>query len=62
MEKRIAALAAFDVRGRLGELGSKVLVVVADDDMLVPSLAGEILAEELGDAPVENIVWGRPRL
>jgi aminoacrylate hydrolase len=58
VEKRIAALAAFDACGRLAGLGKKVMVVVANDDMLVPSVAGEMLADELGDAPVENIVCG----
>lgn len=51
MEKRIAALAAFDITGRLKGLDEKVLVLVADDDMLVPSHAGELLCGELG--------WGR---
>lgn len=48
MEKRIAALAAFDVSGRLKGLDGRTLVIVADDDMLVPSSAGERLCGELG--------------
>ncbi|MDB5694618.1 MAG: putative aminoacrylate hydrolase RutD [Sphingomonas bacterium] len=48
MEKRIAALAAFDATGRLKGLDDRTLVIVADDDMLVPSSAGELLCGELG--------------
>ena len=48
MEKRIAALAAFDITGQLKGLDEKVMVLVADDDMLVPSHAGELLCGELG--------------
>ena len=40
MEKRIAALAAFDVVGQLASLTTEVLTLVAEDDMLVPAAAG----------------------
>ena len=50
MEKRIAALAAFDVTGRLAGLGEQVCVLVSEDDMLVPSAAGERLRDELSGA------------
>jgi aminoacrylate hydrolase len=55
MEKRIAALAAFDISGRLAEIELPVLVVAARDDMLVPSRAGEALAQAL-----PNAGFGRP--
>lgn len=55
MEKRIAALAAFDMTGRLKGLDAKTLVLVADDDMLVPSYAGELLCGELGCAWIEAL-------
>ena len=58
MEKRIAALAAFDMRGQLAGLRDKVLVLLSEDDMLVPSRAGHLLAEELGGAPVAAMPWG----
>jgi len=58
MEKRIAALAQFDMTGRLRGLADRTLVLVADDDMLVPSCAGEILAAELGGAMLEIMEWG----
>ena len=49
-EKRIAALAAFDITDRLGEIAAPVLVVAAKDDMLVPCRAGEALADCLPNA------------
>lgn len=58
MEKRIAALAAFDVTGCLKGLDKMTLVLVADDDMLVPSYAGELLAGELGWGSLECLPWG----
>lgn len=41
MEKRIAALAAFDVSERLHEFAVPMLVLAASDDMLVPSRAAD---------------------
>ena len=43
----IAALAAFDIADRLRDIHRPVLVMVADDDMLVPSNAGVALANGL---------------
>lgn len=47
MEKRIAALARFDVTDRLRDIHRPVLVMCSDDDMLVPSNAGVALANAL---------------
>ncbi len=47
MEKRIAALGRFDIADRLRDIHRPVLVVVSDDDMLVPSNAGVALANGL---------------
>ncbi len=58
MEKRIAALAAFDVIGRLQGLTGNVFVLVADDDMLVPSSAGLRLRKELGGTSIEVMPSG----
>lgn len=58
MEKRIAALAAFDVVGKLRHLKDSVLVLVNLEDMLVPSVAGWTLSRELGGARLEPMVNG----
>ena len=50
IEKRIAALVAFDISSRLAEISAPVLVIGARDDMLVPSCAAEALAEGLPNA------------
>jgi aminoacrylate hydrolase len=47
MEKRIAALATFDISARLRDIHRPVLVICSDDDMLVPSNAGVALANGL---------------
>ncbi len=44
MEKRIAALAAFDVSDRLADLPLSILTLVAMDDMLVPFIASRAFA------------------
>lgn len=55
MEKRIAALAAFDISTRLPEIDLPVLVIAARDDMLVPSQVGNALARAM-----PNAGFGRP--
>ena len=58
MEKRIAALAAFDVTGRFGEVPEGVFVLVAEDDMLVPSSAGLRLHRGLKSRRMEAMPTG----
>jgi aminoacrylate hydrolase len=58
LEKRIAALAGFDISGRLGEIAGPVLVVAAKDDMLVPCRAGRALADGLPNASLGMPGWG----
>lgn len=50
IEKRVAALAGFDIADRLGEIALPVLVIGAKDDMLVPSRAAMALADGLPNA------------
>ena len=50
IEKRIAALAAFDIADRLGEIALPVLIVGAKDDLLVPPRAAVALADGLPNA------------
>jgi aminoacrylate hydrolase len=58
VEARIAALAAFDVDARLAEIRTPVLLVAAEDDMLVPASCSERLAEGLPDATLERMTGG----
>lgn len=54
VEARIAALAAFDIDARLAEITAPVLLISADDDMLVPPQCSERLREGL-PAPTQVI-------
>ena len=57
MEKRIAALAAFRL-DQPAAVRARTLVLVAEDDMLVPSDAGRRLAALLPDAVLATMDWG----
>lgn len=57
MEKRIAALAAFDVRRELHRLTTPLLAIAAQDDMLVPHTASDMFADVAG-AAVASMRWG----
>lgn len=48
--RRIAALRAFDVDDRLGEVGNPTLVLATKDDLLVPFTRSNRLADALPDA------------
>jgi aminoacrylate hydrolase len=57
-EKRIAALAAFDIDARLGEITAPTLALAAEDDMLVPSNCSKRVAEGIGGARLATMDWG----
>jgi aminoacrylate hydrolase len=57
-EKRIAALAAFDVHARLPEISAHTLALAAADDMLVPSNCSKQLAEAIDGARLATMAWG----
>lgn len=57
-EKRIAALRAFDVDARLGEISVPTLALAAADDMLVPSNCSVHLAERIRGARLAMMGWG----
>lgn len=57
-EKRIAALRAFDVSGRLGEVAVPTIVIAAADDMLVPATCSERLATGIPGARLAKMGWG----
>ncbi|MCP3734637.1 pyrimidine utilization protein D [Sphingomonas sp. RP10(2022)] len=58
VEKRIAALAAFDVADRLATLAADVLILVAEDDMLVPAAAGARLHAALSGSRIAAMPRG----
>jgi aminoacrylate hydrolase len=58
IEKRVAALAAFDITDRLGEIALPVLVIGAKDDMLVPRRAAQALADGLPNAGLGMPAFG----
>ena len=55
---RMAALQAFDIRSELGGIDIPTLIVVSNDDMLVPSAASTGIAEGLPRATLERFAWG----
>ena len=57
LEKRIAALAAFDVAARLDELATPLLALAAKDDMLVPWTASEAF-DAAPHTSTASMSWG----
>jgi aminoacrylate hydrolase len=58
VEARIAALARFDIEDRLAEIETPVLLIAAEDDMLVPDLCSEQLERGLPHARLERMRGG----
>lgn len=58
VEARIGALAAFDIEARLGDIRAPVLLIAAQDDMLVPASCSERLAKGLPDATLMPMLGG----
>ncbi|WP_374943030.1 pyrimidine utilization protein D [Sphingomonas sp.] len=57
MERRIAALAAFDVSDRLADVSRPLLTLTAQDDMLVPWTASDF-AMDIAGARSARMDWG----
>ena len=55
---RIGALATFDIAARLGAIATPVLLIAAEDDMLVPDLCSEALERGLPHARLERMRGG----
>ncbi len=55
---RMEALATFDIRASLDSIACPVLVVAAEDDMLVPARASRALAGALPKATLAALPWG----
>lgn len=47
VEQRVAAVCAFDVQDRIGEIMSPLLAVSSEDDVLVPSIASSRIVDRL---------------
>lgn len=61
VEQRIAAVRAFDVQDRIGEIAAPLLAVSADDDVLVPSIASSRIVDRLApdnDGTEWSMRWG----
>jgi aminoacrylate hydrolase len=58
LAKRVAAICAFDIDARLGEIAAPVLALAAEDDMLVPAFCSERLAEGLPHATLAQLPGG----
>jgi aminoacrylate hydrolase len=58
MEKRIAALAAFDITDRIGQITNPILAYAARDDMLVPFTCTTEGLSRAPHAQVELAPWG----
>lgn len=57
-EKRIAALAAFDLDAQLSQISARTLALAAEDDMLVPSNCSRRLVEGMPGAALATMDWG----
>jgi aminoacrylate hydrolase len=58
LQRRIAALLAFDATPRLASLGAPTFIVAARDDVLVPSLMSEQLAAAIPGSRLHVLPWG----
>jgi len=58
IEARIAALCAFDIDERLPHIRHPVLLIAAEDDMLVPASCSEHLLEALPNATIKRMSGG----
>jgi aminoacrylate hydrolase len=58
VEARVAALQAFYIADRLGEIATPILALAAKDDMLVPWTCSRALADGAPSATLELMDWG----
>lgn len=58
LERRIAALRAFDIEGQLETIRANILLLASEDDMLVPSRCSRHLASRIPDASLHVMPWG----
>lgn len=58
IERRVAALKAFDITDQLGAITTPVLALSSADDMLVPSACSSTLARGIPGASQMTMAWG----
>lgn len=58
LEARLAALQAFYLDDRLGEIGTPLLAIAAKDDMLVPWTCTPAYADRIASASTRLMEWG----
>jgi aminoacrylate hydrolase len=58
LEKRVAALQAFYLDDRLGEIATPLLAIAARDDMLVPWTCSAAFADRIAGARFAPMDWG----
>lgn len=58
IERRVAALKAFDIADQLGEIDVPVLAIVAADDMLVPASCADPIERGIAGAHRVTMAWG----
>ena len=58
VQRRIAAARRFDIAGRLATIRVPTLIVVSEDDMLVPPAQSERLAASIPDAQLARMATG----
>ncbi len=58
IERRVAALKAFDIADRVGEIDVPVLAIAAADDMLVPASCADPIERGIPGARRVTMAWG----
>lgn len=58
IERRVAALKAFDIANRLAEIDVPVLALVSADDMLVPAYCSDPIEQRIPGARRATMAWG----
>lgn len=58
IERRVAALKAFDIGNRLGDIDVPMLAIVAADDMLVPASCSDPIERGITGARRVTMAWG----
>jgi len=58
IERRVAALKAFDIADRLSTIDTPILALVSADDMLVPAYCSDPIEEQITGARRVTMPWG----